>query len=73
MRLCPDDICQMLLNKKTTASQKRRANKCDEIERESVTDLEQNEQKVHSQKGSTNKFGEIGKKLNSRVDLEQNE
>ena len=36
-------------------------------------DLEQNEQKVHSKKGSTNKFGEIEKKSKSRVDLEENE
>ena len=43
MKLCPDDICQMLPNKKTTSSQKGRANKFDEIERKQVTDLEQNE------------------------------
>ena len=33
MKLCPDDICQMLPNKKTKSSQKGRANKFDEMGR----------------------------------------
>ena len=70
MKLCPDDICQMLPNKKNTSSQKGRANKFDETERKQVTDLEQNEQK--DQPRRTGKYMKL-KGNKSRVDLEQNE
>ena len=54
MKLCPDDICQMLLNKKSTSSQKRPENKSNEIERKALlVNLEQNKQQ---KKIKTNNF-----------------
>ena len=70
MKLCPDDICQMVPNKKTKSSQKGGANKFDEIERKQVTGLEQNEQK--DQPRRTGKYMKL-KGNKPRVDLERNE